>query len=48
MKYWGEINGIKIYEMNPEKKAAAMERGMKILLELGLKKLAKKNNGKHE
>ena len=43
MKYWGTIDGIKIYEMNPEKKAAAVERGMRILLDIGLKKLAEKN-----
>lgn len=38
-KVWGYIGTTKIIELNPEKKAEAFERGLRILAELKLKKL---------
>ena len=31
MEYWGNIDGIQIYEDNPEKKQEAIERGFTLL-----------------
>ena len=31
MEYWGEIDGIEIYEDNPKEKQAAIERGFALL-----------------
>lgn len=37
-KYVGEINGLKMYEINPEKKAEAVKRGFGIFCEAQLRK----------
>ncbi|PRR85565.1 hypothetical protein [Clostridium luticellarii] len=39
MEYWGNIDGIEIYEDNPEKKQAAIERGFTLLARDRIKKI---------